>query len=140
MLDREEVREACDLMKLDLGKEAYFDVAFSILDEDDGGGLDFLEFMKFLKMVHDKDGPFKDASATPVTTIKALDRMDLVLLLECYDGRNQAEDMSMSVEELRKDASTVLQLGPTISLAAAFAVKTLADLLEHARNSRYRSQ
>jgi len=140
MLDGEEVREACDLMKLDLGKPAYFDVAFSILDEDGGGGLDFLEFMKFLKMVHDKDGPFKDASATPVTTIRALDRMDLVLLLECYDGRNQAEDMAMSVEDLRKDASTVLQVGLSISLAAAFGVRTLEDLLDHARNSRNRNQ
>jgi Ca2+-binding EF-hand superfamily protein len=134
LLEPSEVREACTMLRLDIsGKDPLFDVAFSMIEKEDPSGLNFLEFLKFLKMARDHDGPFKDPAVTPVTTLKALDRMDLVLLLECFDDRDHAADKVMQIDKLLRDLCSVLGIESTTSLETAFSARTFKELLEHAR-------
>jgi Ca2+-binding EF-hand superfamily protein len=133
LLERGEVREACQMLNVDVGKDAHFDVAFSMLDTDNDGGLNFFEFIRFLKMVRDHDGPFKNPETTSVSTLKALDRMDLMLLMKCFDDHYFDDHKGKHEGQLLTDACTLLEVESATPLTSALNVKTLQELFEHAK-------
>lgn len=89
--------------------------------------------MKFLKMVRDQEGPFKNPEKSMVSMIKALDRMDLMLLMKNFEDRDMNQDKAKSMDQLMREASILLDVEPTTSLESAFHVRTLQELLEHAK-------
>jgi len=120
-------------LNLDVGKDACFDVAFSMLDKDNSEGLDIHEFMRFLKMARDHEGPFKNPDKTKVNMVKGLDRMDLMLLMKCFEDRDITEDKAKPEDQLMHEACILLDVEPTTNLESAFHVSTLQELLEHAK-------
>merc|ERR1719506_750230 len=155
-----EVREACAILKLSFRSDRHFEIGFTMLDEDESGALDFLEFMEFLRMVRDKDGPFKIPRLTGIANLAAMDKMDLFLLMETLGEGPEHEDedkeessssgtsnvagtrtsarttMRMSQHDLLKKATSALEVDPAVDLGSAFGVTTLEDLFEHAKWKR----
>jgi len=135
-LEMHEVQKAVEMLKLDLKWESRFVVAFEMLDADGSGALDFQEFMRFLKMVRDKEGAFKEAEKTVVSTLKDLDRMDLIRLLDAMKKPGDDFD-GATIEAMMKEASSRLEISSSMSLASAFNVSTLEDLYIYARLHRH---
>merc|ERR1712046_138152 len=102
--------------------------------------------MEFLRMVRDKEGPFKLARFTSAPTMNSLDRMDLFLVMECLDepggeggetlcaeGRQRVRSMlAMSEDRMRDHVCSTLEVDPAAPLETVFGVSSLQDLLNHA--------
>jgi len=130
MLEQGEVQEALKLLNLDCPstRENYFSVAFSMLDEDGSGALDFFEFMHLIQRVRDKEGIFKSEDS-PIATLKDLDRMDMLLALDCFDIDARDIDDAACAQRIQQ----LLEVDASASLMSVLHVQTLAELFSHCR-------
>lgn len=111
---------------------SHFEAAFRSLDDDKSGDLEFVEFLRLLQMARDREGVFKDHSITEVSTLAALERVDLVLLLECFDvSTGEAETLDSAA--LLHKAAELMQVNALKPLLEQLQVETYKDLYTHAR-------
>jgi len=115
------------------GEEADFSIAFAHVDSDHSGELEFLEFIRLVKMLRDSDGIFESETAG-VTTLKALGRVDLMRILACFQVPVEVSSKYDQVN-LIKQASELLDIGFQTQIEKALpGVKKFKDLLEAAKN------
>jgi hypothetical protein len=113
-----------------------FQAAFSALDQDNSGFLDSAEFIELVKRFRDREGAFKDHSQIAVTTLQALHRTELLVLLDALEVPFiEAERMEQD-ELVDKVALKLGNLSPGEELHTRLAVSTLADLMALARMRR----
>mmetsp|Transcript_120478 Transcript_120478/g.190947 ORF Transcript_120478/g.190947 Transcript_120478/m.190947 type:complete len:883 (+) Transcript_120478:87-2735(+) len=132
-LDAAEVKNGLSIMSKKIGNET-FDTIFAKLDADGSGELDFLEFVHFMKMLRDGDGPaFSSDDVQKLTTkAKNLDTRVLRRVLE-YFRLAKHYIHSLSHEHLVGLFCEFFKVQPNTNLHDALDVRTIADLYEAAQ-------
>jgi len=130
-LSEKEILKLMNVIGVKFPREVLFRITFCELDTDGGGMLEFSEFVLFAKMHRDKEGPLKPETS-PVTTLEALERSDLLALLDCSGIQFQAAVAAMGNADLVRRASDKLSVDPAASLSSAIGVNTLGELLNTA--------
>lgn len=130
-LSEKEILKLMNAIGVKFPREVLFRITFCELDTDGGGMLEFSEFVLFAKMHRDKEGPLKP-EVSPVTTLEALERSDLLALLDCLGIQFQAAVAALGHADLVRRASDKLSVDPAASLSSAIGVNTFGELLNMA--------
>jgi len=130
-LEERKVNQALKMLGITFEKDFLAHMAFCMADANRNGVITFFEFLHMMKMVRDKEGPFRDASA-PVSSLEELGRVDLVLLLDCFAIPPKLSD-GFETSLLLNQASEMLGIGTKVPLGPVLDIGTMRDLLDYAR-------
>lgn len=103
-----------------------FDSVFAQVDEDDSGGLDFIEFLKLLRLIRDREGIF--ASSRQVKHLEDLLRVEMLHLLTYFKFNLNGEAEAFEDEALLDKVCECFNIDPTAPLLHRLNVKTFQDL------------
>jgi len=122
---------ALQLLEVQMERDVLARIAFRALDQDGSGTIDFLEFLRMLKMAERKEGPFKQPELIAVSTIEAMDRCDILLLLDALKVPISRTD-GMDANALKAEAAERLEVKEDKNLHAIIGGATLKTLIKYA--------
>jgi len=107
-----------------------FDAVFAQVDEDDSGGLEFIEFLKLLRLIRDREGIF--ASNRQVKQLEDLLRVEMLHLLTYFKFNLNGEAEAFEDEALLDKVCECFGIEPNVPLAQRLGTKTFQDLCQAA--------
>ncbi|CAE8583710.1 unnamed protein product, partial [Polarella glacialis] len=122
---------ALRLLDIPVQREILGRIAFRTFDWDGSGGLDFVEFLRMLKMVQTQDGPFKKTELTSVNTLSDMERCDLLLVIDSFKVPISRFD-GMPDENIANDLAEMLGISKSSDLPRLIGGGTLKTLLKYA--------
>lgn len=127
-LDADEVRIGLAMMNKHVSHKV-FEETFRALDEDSSGELDFLEFLRFMKMIVDQQGPManQDEQQKLALRPKDLEKRILRRVLE-YFRLAKHYVRSLSHNELIRLFCEYMCVKPEANLHTVLEVKTVGEL------------
>lgn len=130
-LDAAEIRSGLAMMRKQVSQDA-FESAFRALDQDGSGELDFLEFLDFMRLLHDGEGIFSEAQEPFARRVRFLEGRVLRRALE-LGGLSKAYVSALPAEDLVALFCTVFEVGPNDNLQEKLRVSSVGELLAHAK-------
>jgi len=130
-LDAQEVRAGLAMMNLHVSSQS-FDNAFSQLDVDRSGELDFKEFLDFMQLMRDGEGIFSDDSQKLPTKVKFVDIVVLRSVLECFSLARYYL-ISLAKEELVDLFCKLMGVTPTSNIHEELGINSVGQLFEIAK-------
>lgn len=130
-LESKEVRQGLNAMNRPVSSEV-FEGAWQVLDADESGSLDFLEFIDLMKMLRDGVGMFAEDAAKLPTQICLLDDRVLRVLLGQF--KFSSSDLRfLDKKELVELTCTSFGITADENFCERLNVHTLADLFDYVR-------
>lgn len=133
-LDEHEVKSGLVMMRKHVSPDA-FQAAFKSLDKDGSGEFDFLEFLMFMKMMH--EGEEETAKLAPKA--KNLDVRVLKRVLE-YFRISKTYANSLNKHDLVALFCDYFEITPNTNLGDALHISTVAELYEAAKRQDLKLQ
>jgi len=134
VLEESELRKCLTMLKKSYTNES-FELAFTEFDDDESGGLDFMEFVNFMKAMRDEDGFFSDQSSNLPFRAKRLESRIIRMLLS-HLNLSKSYLWSMNKQSLIElfYVSFDLTDDEPEGMGETLGVKTLEELLQLAKS------
>lgn len=130
-LNEASIELALQMLEVPMEKEVHTRIAFRVFDQDGSGTIDFLEFLRMLKMADRKEGPFKQTELIAVSTIEIMDRCDVLLLLDALKVPMSKTD-GLDAAALKAEAARRLEVKEDRNLAPLIGGSSLKTLIQYA--------
>jgi len=124
-LDVDEAWEAVCLLNVKISR-IVFDAVYTRMDEDGSGSLDFLEFLKLLRLVRDREGVFADNR--PIATLADLTRSEMLHLLTYFHINQNGEAEAFKDSVLLRKVIECMGVDADVTLNTRWGMCSFQDL------------